>query len=149
MKLISMTAFVLEQKQKEPEVRKFADFTQLNNHRERSYNSIVSFAKFLKQPLELWMFVPCDKEGNAIEEPEQRKVPNMHPNEQNDYWNEWNTEYQQAKERVLFENCSMFDEYFIHYGEGNLFHINHLKTTVIEFFCDKNLTLTPNAIKQL
>ena len=51
MKLISMTAFVLEDEKK----------TNWN-----SYNLIVAYAKFLKQPLELWMFVPVDENGDVM-----------------------------------------------------------------------------------
>lgn len=32
-------------------------------------NTIERYAKFLKQPIELWMFVPCDEDGNVLEEP--------------------------------------------------------------------------------
>lgn len=28
---------------------------------------------FVKQPLELWMFIPCDEKGNVLEEPESLK----------------------------------------------------------------------------
>lgn len=141
MKLISMTDYV---------------FLCRENRENKTSDNIRMFwaceryANFLKTPLELGMFVPVDEKGNAseVEEPDQSKVPNMHPNEQHDYWQEWNADYNKAKENIIFENCSMFDEHFIRYGNGKLFHINHLKTTTIEFFCDKDLTLTQNAIKK-
>ena len=58
--LIPMTDFVLE---------------QLNEQNSRTkpmrevFNSLEKYAKFLKQPLKLEMFVPCDEEGNVLEEP--------------------------------------------------------------------------------
>lgn len=84
--LISMTDFVLEQ-------RKIyeGDFEDLADLYYR-------YAKFLKQPLELWMFVPCDEDGNVLEIPQ--------PTEGDD--GNWNyqarfSKYQQAKERCLFD----------------------------------------------
>ena len=61
---------------------------------------IENYAKFLKQPLKLEMFVPCDEEGDILEEPEdyEQRLPNM--------MTEYNDEiyrYEQAKEKVLFE----------------------------------------------
>ena len=60
MKLISMTDFVL----------------QCNNkwHNDKISTAemckkITSYANFLKQPLTLGMFVPCDDDGNVLEEP--------------------------------------------------------------------------------
>lgn len=96
-KLIPMTDFVLEQ-----------EFTievqSLNNQwasRVSRYNKTMSYAKFIKQPLELWMFVPCDKDGNVLEEPEYFKIENS--NLQTISWSDYVEEYQQAKERCLFD----------------------------------------------
>lgn len=55
--LLSMTDFVLEQ-------------TKINQFRddcEFAY-PVRKYANFLKQPLELWMFVPCDENGNVLEQ---------------------------------------------------------------------------------
>jgi len=49
MKLISMTDFVLESNKKIAQSHSRVDCGNL----------IFNYAKFLKQPLELWMFVPC------------------------------------------------------------------------------------------
>ena len=78
MRLISMVDYVLEQDLETPKGRKISE--------------IVKYGLFLKQPLELWMFVPCDKEGNVLE-----AVP---------YYTdgiEKVNEYKKAKERCLFE----------------------------------------------
>jgi hypothetical protein len=56
MKLISMTDFVLEQ----------------NNFKVFRNQQILNYANFLKQPLELWMFVPCDENGDVLEEPKTK-----------------------------------------------------------------------------
>ena len=69
---------------------------------------IYNYANFISQKPELWMFVPCDKEGNVLEEPEQynswlnkksidwEKVPfnvDLHTFER----------YKQAQSKVLFK----------------------------------------------
>jgi len=60
IKLQSMTDFVLEQRMRifDEKNYEFSDF----------YKSITNYAKFLKQPLQLGFFVPCDLEGNVLEE---------------------------------------------------------------------------------
>ena len=59
MKLISMVDYVLQQCP-----NKKLQFTDA-----LSIVSIVNYANFLKQPLKLWMFVPCDEEGNVLVNP--------------------------------------------------------------------------------
>lgn len=88
MRLISMVDYVLEQDLETPKGRKISE--------------IVKYGLFLKQPLELWMFVPCDKEGNVLE-----AVP---------YYAdgiEKVNEYKKAKERCLFEGFAIEEESFI------------------------------------
>lgn len=82
MKLISMTDFVLEQ------VRKMES-------KELAYLKIFNYARFLKQPLTLGMFVPCDENGNVLVEPKIRFDGGYDIDEVKIY--------QQAKGRVLFE----------------------------------------------
>jgi hypothetical protein len=55
--LISMTDFVLEQER---------DFNEGITGWKEYTNSTINYAKFLKRPLELWMFVPCDTQGNVL-----------------------------------------------------------------------------------
>ncbi len=107
MDLMPMTDFVLQQ------------------HKESETNgqyirTTFKYANFLKRPLTLGMFVPCDLEGNVL------KNPNNQPNTSftsekhyengqietfydEDYFNECLIEYQQAKERVLFKLEEGFD----------------------------------------
>lgn len=81
--LISMTDFVIA-------MREDKDKDNI-----RSFWSSEKYARFLKQPLQLWMFVPCDKDGNVLGE----KKPF-----QDKYY-----EYQQAKERCLFGGFEIFE----------------------------------------
>ena len=87
MKLISMTDFVLENaKQPYVEGTKYID--------------LVNYAKFLKQPLKLEMFVPCDEDGDILE------VPTNYENRLLNMMTEYNDEvytYKQSKAKVLFE----------------------------------------------
>jgi hypothetical protein len=57
----------------------------------------IFYATFLKQPLEKWMFFPCDEDGNVLEEPLKRDYNSVNIN------NSYYKKYQQAKERCLFE----------------------------------------------
>ena len=50
-----MTDFVLE--------KQMSDKTIMNR-----FTQISNYANFLKQPLELWMFFPCDDYGNVFSE---------------------------------------------------------------------------------
>lgn len=84
--LISMTDFVLEQ-------------LEINQSTSEFKEVVVKYTNFLKQPLELWMFVPCDEDGNILEKPREFK-------------NKFSTfeKYQQAKEKCLFERFTNSDE---------------------------------------
>lgn len=137
MKLISMTDLVLKDN--------FGSYENL-------YVKHLKYANFLKQPLNLGMFVPCDLEGNFLEEPdgdnyksdEEKDIPNF------DYikYKNDSKEYQEAKDRVLFrgkfEVCS----------ERQLIRFNKLMQpleclSVVENLVKYNLNLSESAIKQL
>lgn len=114
MKLISMTDFVLEQ-------------YELSRNPTHFEENAFNYAQFLKQPLELWMFVPCDEDGNVLEEPsllDERYYLLL-------------MAYEQAKERCLFEK-SEYSEFLI-----------TIMYTTIDEIVNLNLKLTPTAIKQL
>lgn len=92
-KLISMCDFVLEQ-------------SRYNNDYQFS-KKVCRYAEFLKQPLGLWMFIPCDENSNILEEPKKPWQDNimgegLHLRHKEDF-----RKYQQAKDRCLFEG---FDE---------------------------------------
>ena len=121
-----MTDFVLEQK-------------KLKIMRLAKLHRIEKYANFLKQPLELWMFVPCNENGNVFEEPIYFEL-----------WQKYGSftqhgekivpeciKYQQAKERCLFEN--EFND--LH----NIFLLNDICT--IEYLVKYNLQLTQTVIK--
>ena len=44
--------------------------SSVRHHELEKYRQIFKYAKFLKKPLKLEMFVPCDEDGNILEEPD-------------------------------------------------------------------------------
>lgn len=124
-KLISMTDFVVSDK-----VKSQLEYVD-------AYKLIRNYAHFLKQPLELWMFVPCDENENILEEPKLFKSEDCE--EQNKTITDIRfKQYQQAKERCLFEGFSEKDAKIALFA-------NETTEDLIEF----NLTLTQTAIKQI
>ena len=144
-RLKSMVDFVLQQ-----------DITDIKQR-----NSIVNYAQFLKQPLNIGMFVPCDEDGDILDEPEdyELRLTNM--------MTEYNDEvyrHKQAKEKVLFEGFELvrFIEkenpcYVVSNGENEVtFHIglyNFSKgvrfANTIEDLIHIQPILTESAIKQI
>ena len=99
--LIPMTDFVLEQLNEQNSITK---------PMREVFNSLEKYAKFLKQPLKLEMFVPCDEDGNILKEPKRWEDYLQYPDsfDGNKEWDEL-YDYQQAKEKVLFVFKPHFD----------------------------------------
>ena len=134
MKLISMTSFVLQR-----------DITDIKQR-----DSIVKYANFLKQPLKLEMFVPCDEEGDILEEPTnyEKRLLNM--------MTEYNDEvytYYQAKAKVLFEGFEYDKENdWVTYNEFARFFVSELQNGKVEdlFKLIKDeITLTETSKKEI
>ncbi|QHC84956.1 hypothetical protein AS589_09325 [Empedobacter brevis] len=123
-----------------------------------------NFDNFLEQPLTLGKFVPCDEDGNVLEEPKGIKCCGGITNDcdcrgQLQYDSEEVYKYQQAKERVLFEfdgNLSLIRNktnfYIIEDKNGVYLRVlkNKTKTTIeslLKFSVE--ITLTKTAIKQI
>lgn len=115
---------------------------------------IGNYARFLRQTLEIWMFVPCklvDGVWFVLEEPKDY------------YWFENNVEltrtfdenvkfleYQQAKERCLFEGFEMYNGNPYNNKLQRAYSKNHIdEWWTIENIIHWNLELTQTAIKQL
>jgi hypothetical protein len=104
-KLISMTDYVFE---KHNDMDSYTDYEDMGH----LFESVLNYAKFLKQPLKLGMFVPCDKNGNVL------KDVGLLPCYELDV-------YRKAKERVLFEGFKVTDRgnfYFIKNESSGLFY---------------------------
>ena len=102
--LIPMTDFVIEIDENKPKFKNFSSFSEINQYEVNGYDKIRNYAKLLKKTLKLEMFVPCDNDGNILEEPTnyEKRLSNM--------MTEYNDEvytYNQAKEKVLFEGFEL------------------------------------------
>ena len=119
--LIPMTDFVLRINEIEKEIDQFFD-----SWRMKQLRIIENYAKFLKQPLKLEMFVPCDEDGNVWEylptkeEWEWAQKDSAYAEQsfkQKEYY------YEKAKERVLFEGFKIYD-----YKLNVFFYLGRRKT---------------------
>ena len=75
---------------------------------ENALSWIYNYATFIKQPLKLEMFVPCDEDGNVLEEPQMRLERNSFDEEDMDYDAQELYDYIKAKEKVLFKHKPQF-----------------------------------------
>jgi hypothetical protein len=140
MKLISMVDFVVLQNQ--PKKERISD-EGFGVYAMDFYHSVSKYAEFLKQPLELGMFIPC-VDGTPIEEPEQFRgyVSSTHKNPLRPWQIKECEIYQQAKERVLFEGCDIR-------VPSRYRKLMNQYSCIEDFMELRELTLTPSAIKQL
>jgi hypothetical protein len=104
----------------------------------------VKYANFLNQPLTLGMFITCDEKGNILQEPIYYKswVDNKYTNTHTKQMVANCENYQQAKERVLFERVDLDKiENFKRFVK---------QSQTVEFMIQFNhYTLTSSAIKKL
>ncbi len=157
IKLISMTDFV----NKELKFRKSKHYEYDSYDNDKALSVIESYANFLKQPLTLGMFVPCDEDGNVLNDPCKH----------NTYCVDFcqgrcQEDYDEAKERVLFKNITIqLSQSWIDFYNGILVyeldankpiekmfsHVfrNHGKSENIETLTRYDLELTESAIKSL
>lgn len=139
MKLISMTDFVLEQ----IPISTMTDVAQMKLCRR--------YADFLKQPLKLGMFIPCDEHDVPLKKPNQIYKKGAFTTGHN--YTKEGFKYQQAKERVLFEGFEIKK-----YTKGNMLtkdgnsvcavsDLRHFEIENILTHFEIEPTLTQSAIK--
>jgi len=106
-----------------------------------SSSNIINYAKFLKQPLELWMFVPCDEDMSVLSNPKDSTLQ----------YYERNEKYQQAKETCIFEGCVYDKEMDAvrKYIGLMIYSVKYDSNDTIEDLVKYNLHLTKTAIKKL
>ena len=138
MKLISMTDFVLEQNEKINEnFKKNILMTQgetldeLNNF----IDIITNYANFLKKPLKLGYFIPCDKNDVPLKEAKELNFKN------DDDLEDYCFKYSISKQRVLFE----------YQWEFQSWDSSDMENSRIEDLLSDELTyiLTETAIKEI
>lgn len=160
-KLIKCSDYVIE----------VEDYVHESKNYKRGFELIKNYANFLKQNLSeryqingvlahpLNRFIPCDLDGNVLSEPKNfhtykliKKNDSFLLGEES--WKRSCQQYQEAKERVLFEGC-VYDEEMevVRYAVGkDLFYTGSCnyenKYITIEDLTNLDLTLTDNAVKQ-
>lgn len=116
----------------------------------------TEYDNFLKQPLELWMFVPCDKNGNVLEELNSQEFRNKFCLSY--YTDNWEIEYknyceqyQQAKERCYFDGLELsvgkkaivnYIGFILLIHKNCKFSVTGKEVKTIEDLVKYNLTLT-------
>ena len=125
------------------------------------YIQCLRYANFVSQKPELWMFVPCDEEGNVLEEPEQynswlnktgidwEKVPfniDLHTFEK----------YKKAQSKLLFKGWkyegALIDKNGTYYGNYLDLSTDDFKTLEIILYLLEDYSLfelTETALKQI
>jgi len=153
MKLISMTDFVLSVVNADRPC-----------DRGKMLDEIGLYAEFLKQPLKLEMFVPCDDEGNVLEEPiyttnHSDECYCRRCEEETKRCSDLQDQYKKAKEKVLFEfdgGLTLLrnkENFFIIEDKNGVYYRvlkNKTKANIERLFkFSVDITLTPNATKQI
>ena len=134
--LISMTDFVLQIETKQCK----------SDDKEENLDLIFNYATFLKQPLELWMFVPCDEDSNVLE----KRAPLI------GMYDLKTIKYQEAKDRCLFDYVTVIFNNNIYLDvkleNGNVFRyvkkekrFMYAQDYKIENLLGRNITLTETA----
>lgn len=141
MKLKALSDFVIERYESNPGIY----FNSV-------CHDIYIYAQFLKRPLELSMLIPCDEDGNVLDQPcDILNTDGCRDCECR--------EYKKAKEKVLFQGITLID--IIKYKDDTIWILEHkdypheqnsLKTNRnVESLLQEHwdFTLTKSAIKQL
>jgi hypothetical protein len=157
-KLMPMVEYVLSN---QPEGLEVQSINAQQSDRTRRYYQNISYANFLKMTLELWMFVPCGENNVPLEEPDKEnfifeehpELPDNPKEYDEEKFNEYLKQFQQAQSRVLFE---WFDyEEDIDLGEpiitnGDFFtSVSALNTCKVEDLIQHETYLTPAALKMI
>lgn len=107
------------------------------------FGKILNYSDFLKQPLTLGMFVPCFTDGTVFSKFQLEIL------DSEDLVTELREAYKQAKERVLFKDCGIMDDWFIQFHDGYLFcNIHNIVNYTMEDLAQYNLELSQSVIKQ-
>ena len=112
------------------------------------YTLICNYANFNLLKPELWMFVPCNKEGMILEEPIlENWICETH---ENYYYNIKLKEYKQAQSKVLFKGWKIAGKHNFTYIEDSTYHIvldNSIYPTIESLRIE--LELTQTVLKQI
>ena len=139
MKLISMTDFVLNINELVP--KESDQFFQ--SWQNKKMMIIENYARFLKEPLRIEMFIPCDDNCNVLED--------IIGNGMIHNYSEKVKQYEQAKDKVLFEGFDIYSNGDLHNAfvtfESSSLEIMNVENLITDF--QYSFYLTPNAIKRI
>lgn len=145
MKLIKMTDYISQK-------RDIMDREMSNQDRLTILESILHYSNFLKTPLNLGMFIPCDEKFNILKQPNhyRRYVSKDYLTENpkmSEKWVEKCEEYKKAESKILFKDFYLFidkEDNFEKYvaNEGFVLSIESLYTMKVEDIADNNIELT-------
>lgn len=115
------------------------------------------YKDFLKQPLKLEMFVPCDNDGNILEEPQMIEKRLGFDEVEMDYDYAELELYKKAKEKVLFKGFTAKEMdgkfWYVYDNNGEFFYsfplINSDLYRKVEDLIQLDLELTESALNQL
>ena len=142
MKLISNTLFGKYCKSKEKEFKTRLEYL------ERYEKTRNNFDEFLEQPLKLEMFVPCDNDEEILK-PQYIAGKEVIYNELvEEFIMDKVKEYNEAKEKVLFEGFEIFKG-TIYMCSVPMLKVKDLYQTTIEDLIHYEPILTESAIKQI
>ena len=155
MKLVSMVDYCLSVIQT-PNINEFPCFEQEHER----LCKIEHYARFLKQPLKLEMFVPCDDEGEPLEKPDffSGEYDDNGYGDVDKYQYKLDLkEYKKAQEKVLFKGFELLKKPSRHSGLDTYVFNHNIKGKVPVSFLNSNiedviyldLELTENVIKKL
>ncbi|MNX23728.1 hypothetical protein D3C86_537330 [compost metagenome] len=137
-KLISMVEFTIQQNMN------FANKEIISI--DKLQTIILKYAIFLKQPLTLGFFVPCDLEVNVIKEYDWVAPDGIK-------WEDYEKELLEAKDRVLFKGFESIGEnlFTARVANGiNSYLIRDIETgMIVEDLVKDGLELTESAKKQI
>lgn len=139
-KLISLSEFVSNEEWKN------SGYTSSDIQiRDQSFRSIINYNNFLKQPLTLGMFVPCDLNGNVL----SIILFNEHRQGSNFEFMQHKL-FEEAKDRVLFEGFKHHVDSAVLKGDY-LIDLRYTENVLVENLLedDMDLVLTETAKKQL
>ncbi|MGU3377679.1 hypothetical protein [Chryseobacterium sp. M5A1_1a] len=155
MELQKMTSFIEEQEKIIPaeENGPVRDWDRIFTQR------VISYCRFLQQPITLGMFVPVDEQGNVLEEPNQEKYGwySAKSFDEESLWvyqdgetkyNEALEQWDKCGEKVLFKG--FYKEFnAVRSPDGGYLHFESLNGKIIETIIGADLELTTSALKQI
>jgi len=115
----------------------------MSSRTEEDLFKLFSYANFLSQKLELYMFVACDENGNVLEEPKIRPNTTDALN-----YTARKIKFETALSKVIFEGCEYNSVYENVTKDGIVIWVTW-KNKTIEYLITYNLDIKESVAKEL